>query len=159
MDKLKTIAELKTIVEREKRKGKKIVFANGCFDIIHVGHIRYLKDAKKMGDLLIVAINSDSSARKLKGSGRPVMTENERAEIISALECTDYVTIFDETDASKLLLTLKPDIHAKGTDYTQETVPEVEIVKSYGGMVAITGDKKERSSSEIIEKMKCMAGV
>ncbi|MBI3599383.1 MAG: D-glycero-beta-D-manno-heptose 1-phosphate adenylyltransferase [Nitrospinae bacterium] len=153
MDKLKDIDELKTIVEKARKRGKKIVFANGCFDILHVGHVRYLTEAKGLGDILIVAINSDSSARRLKGDGRPVTQENERAEIITALECTDYVTLFDEPDVSKLLLTLKPDIHAKGTDYTEDTVPEVKTVRSYGGRVAITGDKKERSSTEIIKKV------
>ncbi len=154
MDKLKDINELKAIVKEERKNGKKIVFANGCFDILHVGHIRYLKEAKGLGDILIVAVNSDSSARRLKGNGRPVTREKERAEIIAALECADYVTIFDEPDVSRLLLTLKPDIHAKGTDYTEDTVPEVATVRSYGGRVAITGDKKERSSTEIIEKCK-----
>jgi rfaE bifunctional protein nucleotidyltransferase chain/domain len=154
MDKVKKLDELKAIVEKEKGNGKKIVFANGCFDILHVGHIRYLREAKMLGDVLIVAINSDSSARRLKGDGRPITPENERAEIIAALEYTDYVTIFYETDVSKLLLTLEPDIHAKGTDYTEDTVPEIETVRLYGGKVAITGDKKERSSTEIIQKIK-----
>ncbi|MBI4378866.1 MAG: adenylyltransferase/cytidyltransferase family protein [Nitrospinae bacterium] len=154
MDKVKKLDELKAIVEKEKENGKKIVFANGCFDILHVGHIRYLREAKMLGDVLIVAINSDSSARRLKGDGRPITPENERAEIIAALEYTDYVTIFYETDVSKLLLTLEPDIHAKGTDYTEDTVPEIETVRLYGGKVAITGDKKERSSTEIIQKIK-----
>jgi rfaE bifunctional protein nucleotidyltransferase chain/domain len=153
INKLKKLSELKAIVEKAKKKGGKIVFANGCFDILHVGHVRYLTEAKRLGDILIVAINSDSSARRLKGNGRPVTQEKERAEIIAALECTDYVTLFDEPDVSKLLLTLKPDIHAKGTDYTEDTVPEVKTVRSYGGRVAITGDKKERSSTEIIGKL------
>lgn len=154
MNKLKNIDELKILVEKEREKGKKIIFANGCFDILHVGHIRYLKGAKELGNTLIVAINSDSSARKLKGNNRPLTKELERAEIISAIEYVDYVTIFDEPDVSKLLLTLKPDIHAKGTDYTEDTVPEIETVKSYGGRVAITGDKKERSSTGVIERLK-----
>ena len=116
MNKLKDIDKLKTIIERERGKGKKIVFANGCFDIVHVGHIRYLKEAKELGDLLIVAINSDSSAKRLKGDGRPVTPENERAEIVAAIEYVDYVIVFNEPNVSNLLLTLKPDIHAKGTD-------------------------------------------
>src|SRR3990167_521023 len=150
MNKLKKINDLKVIVEKERKKGRKVVFANACFDILHVGHIRYLKEAKELGDMLIVAINSDSSAKKLKGNGRPVTPENERAEIVAAV---DYVTIFNEPDVSSLLLTLKPDIHAKGTDYTEDSVPEVDTVRAYGGRVAITGDKKERSSTEIIKKV------
>jgi rfaE bifunctional protein nucleotidyltransferase chain/domain len=154
MSKLKNLNELGDIVKEERKKGRKIVFANGCFDIIHVGHIRYLKEAKTLGDLLIVAINSDSSAKKLKGDGRPVTPENERAEIVAAIEYVDYVTIFNEPNVSNLLLALKPDIHAKGTDYTEDSVPEANTVRAYGGRVAITGDKKERSSTEIIKKVK-----
>ena len=154
MNKLKDIDKLKTIIERERGEGKKIVFANGCFDIVHVGHIRYLKEAKELGDLLIVAINSDSSAKRLKGDGRPVTPENERAEIVAAIEYVDYVIVFNEPNVSNLLLTLKPDIHAKGTDYTEDSVPEVKIVRSYGGRVAITGDKKERSSTGVIERLR-----
>jgi len=114
MNKLKKINDLKVIVEKERKKGRKIVFANGCFDILHVGHIRYLKEAKELGDMLIVAINSDSSAKKLKGNGRPVTPENERAEIVAAIEYVDYVTIFNEPDVSSLLLTLKPDTMQRG---------------------------------------------
>lgn len=154
MSKLKNLDELSNIVKKWREKGKKIVFANGCFDILHVGHIRYLKEAKKLGDLLIVAINSDSSAKKLKGDGRPVTPESERAEIVAAIEYVDYVTIFNEPTVSNLLLTLKPDIHAKGTDYTEDSVPEAETVMSYGGRVAITGDKKERSSTGVIERLR-----
>ena len=154
MNKLKDIDKLKTIIERERGKGKKIVFANGCFDILHVGHIRYLKEAKELGDLLIVAINSDSSAKRLKGDGRPVTPENERAEIVAAIEYVDYVIVFNEPNVSNLLLTLKPDIHAKGTDYTENSVPEVDTVRAYGGSVAITGDKKERSSTNLISNIK-----
>ena len=154
MNKLKKINDLKVIVEKERKKGRKVVFANGCFDILHVGHIRYLKEAKELGDMLIVAINSDSSAKKLKGNGRPVTPENERAEIVAAIEYVDYVTIFNEPDVSSLLLTLKPDIHAKGTDYTENSVPEVDTVRAYGGSVAITGDKKERSSTNLISNIK-----
>ncbi|MBI5748204.1 MAG: D-glycero-beta-D-manno-heptose 1-phosphate adenylyltransferase [Nitrospinae bacterium] len=153
MGKLKNLNELNNIVKKWREKGKKVVFANGCFDILHVGHIRYLKEAKELGDLLIVAINSDSSAKKLKGDGRPVTPENERAEIVAAIEYVDYVTLFNEPNVSNLLLTLKPDIHAKGTDYTEDSVPEADTVRAYGGRVAITGDKKERSSTEIIKKL------
>ena len=154
MNKLNKINVLKVIVEKERKKGRKIVFANGCFDILHVGHIRYLKEAKELGDLLIVAINSDSSAKRLKGDGRPVTPENERAEIVAAIEYVDYVIVFNEPNVSNLLLTLKPDIHAKGTDYTEDSVPEADTVRAYGGRVAITGDKKERSSTGVIERLR-----
>ncbi len=154
MNKLKKINNLKVIVEKERKKGRKIIFANGCFDILHVGHIRYLKEAKELGDLLIVAINSDSSAKRLKGDGRPVTPENERAEIVAAIEYVDYVIVFNEPNVSNLLLTLKPDIHAKGTDYTEDSVPEADTVRAYGGRVAITGDKKERSSTGVIERLR-----
>ena len=154
MSKIYSLFELKNIIEGEKRKGKKIVLTNGCFDLIHVGHIRYLKEAKKKGDILIVALNSDESVRKLKGSGRPLLKEKERAEIISSFYFVDYVTIFPETNVEKVLLTLKPDIHAKGSDYTPETVPEKEVVKKYGGKIEITGGPKVKSTSEIIKEIK-----
>ena len=138
-------------IEIERRKGAKIVLANGCFDLFHVGHIRYLAGAKSLGDVLIVGINSDSQVKKLKGKNRPFMPENERAEIISALKFVDYVTIFDEPTVSELLRALRPDFHAKGTDYTPETVPEREIVKEFGGQVAIVGDPKDHSSTDLIK--------
>jgi rfaE bifunctional protein nucleotidyltransferase chain/domain len=146
---VKDIDELASIVEDLKAKGKRIVFVNGCFDILHVGHIRYLKGAKAIGDVLIAALNSDASVRALKGSGRPLTSEGERAEILSAIRFVDYITIFTESRVDKLLLRLKPHIHAKGTDYTVETVPERETVLSYGGRIAIVGDPKDHSSSEI----------
>jgi len=141
-------------LKKKKRKGKKIVLANGCFDLIHVGHIRYLKEAKNKGDILVVALNSDNSVRKLKGHGRPLLTERERVEIISSFYFVDFVTIFEETDVSKVIKTLKPDIHAKGSDYTPETVPEREFVKNYGGEIEITGGPKVKSTSEIIKEIK-----
>ena len=136
-----------------RKAGQRIVFANGCFDVLHVGHVRYLEAAKALGDLLIVAINSDAQARRLKGEGRPLMPQDQRAEILSALDAVDFVTIFDEPTVAELLLALKPDIHAKGTDYTEDTVPERDVVRSYGGRVAIAGDPKDHSSSEMIEKV------
>jgi len=120
---------------------------------LHVGHIRYLEGAKALGDLLVVGVNSDDQVSALKGPGRPVMPEAERAEIVSALECVDIVTIFPEPTVEALLLALKPDIHAKGTDYTEDTVPEREVVRSYGGRVAIVGDPKDHSTSELIERL------
>ena len=135
----------------ERRKGAKIVLANGCFDLFHVGHIRYLDGAKSLGDCLIVGINSDKQVRKLKGENRPFMPENERAEIISAIKFVDFVTIFNEPTVEELIRAIRPDFHAKGTDYTTETIPEREIVKEYGGRVAIVGDPKDHSSTELIK--------
>jgi rfaE bifunctional protein nucleotidyltransferase chain/domain len=138
----------------ERSRGAKIVFANGCFDLIHAGHIRYLQGAKALGDVLIVGINSDDQVSRQKGAGRPYMPENERAEIIAALRCVDFVTIFPEPTVEDLLLALKPDFHAKGTDYTTDTVPERETVRSYGGTVAIVGDPKDHSSTSLISSIK-----
>lgn len=141
--------KLFSITESLKKKGKKIIFANGCFDILHVGHTRYLNEAKKLGDILVVAVNDDKSMRTIKGKGHPFMPEDERMEILAALRCVDYVTPFSGQTVDSLLLKLKPHVHAKGTDYTLETVPERETVLSYGGEIAITGDPKTHSSSEI----------
>ena len=127
------------------------MLANGCFDLFHVGHIRYLAGAKDLGDILIVGLNSDEQVRKLKGNNRPFMPENERAEIISALKFVDFVTIFPEPTVTELLRAIRPDFHAKGTDYTTETVPEREIVKEFGGQVAIVGDPKDHSSTDLIK--------
>jgi rfaE bifunctional protein nucleotidyltransferase chain/domain len=138
----------------ERHKGATIVLANGCFDLIHAGHIRYLEGAKAIGDILIVGINSDEQVSLLKGNGRPFMPENERAEIISALRCVDFVTIFPEPTVEQLLLAIKPDFHAKGTDYTEESVPERETVLSYGGRVAIVGDPKDHSSTDMIKSVR-----
>ncbi len=137
----------------ERRNKKRIVLANGCFDLFHVGHIRYLTGAKELGECLIVGINSDEQVRKLKGGNRPFMPENERAEIVSALKCVDFVTIFPEPTVEELIRAIRPDFHAKGTDYTVNTVPEREIVREYGGQVAIVGDPKDHSSTNLIELM------
>ncbi|MFY9226697.1 MAG: adenylyltransferase/cytidyltransferase family protein [Blastocatellia bacterium] len=153
LNKILSINDLEEKILKARLEGKTIVFANGCFDLLHVGHVRYLYGAKALGDLLLVAINSDRIVRQLKGSNRPLTSENERAEIITALSCVDYVTIFDTPTVTELLLLLKPDIHAKGTDYTTETVPEREIVKSYGGRVAIVGDPKDHSTTSILEQI------
>lgn len=136
-----------------REHGAKIVLANGCFDLFHVGHLRYLEGAADLADVLVVAVNSDEQARKLKGDGRPHTPENERAEIVAGVRCVDIVTVFEEPTVEELLLAIKPDFHAKGTDYTTETVPEREIVRSYGGTVAIVGDPKDHSSTEIIERL------
>ena len=136
-----------------REHGAKIVLANGCFDLFHVGHLRYLEGAAALGDVLIVGVNSDEQTRKLKGEGRPHTPENERAEIVAGIRCVDLATIFNEPTVEELLLAIKPDFHAKGTDYTTETVPERDIVRSYGGTVAIVGDPKDHSSTEIIDRL------
>jgi len=140
-------------VMTEREKGRHIVLANGCFDVLHVGHIRYLSGARKLGDILVVGVNSDQQVEIQKGVGRPVLPAIERAELLAALESVDYVTIFDEPTVEELLLALKPDVHAKGTDYTVDTVPEREVVRSYGGRVAIVGDPKDHSTTEILSRM------
>jgi D-glycero-beta-D-manno-heptose 1-phosphate adenylyltransferase len=136
-----------------KQEGLRVVFANGCFDVLHVGHTRYLEGARALGDLLIVGVNSDEQVAKQKGSGRPIVPAVERAEIIASLESVDFVTIFPEPTVEQLLLLLKPDVHAKGTDYTEETVPERNVVRSYGGRVAIVGDPKDHSTSEMLSRL------
>ena len=141
------------VVAVARRNGARIVFANGCFDVLHVGHIRYLEGARQLGDVLIVGVNSDRQVAIQKGSGRPIMPEAERAELLASLESVSYVTIFDEPTVEELLLALKPDVHAKGTDYTVDTVPEREVVRSYGGQVAIVGDPKDHSTSQILSRM------
>jgi D-glycero-beta-D-manno-heptose 1-phosphate adenylyltransferase len=143
---------IKTVAEA-RAAGLRIVLANGCFDVLHVGHIRYLAGARNEGDLLIVGVNSDEQVREQKGEGRPILPATQRAEIVAALESVNYVTVFDEPTVAELLLALKPDVHAKGTDYTVDTVPEREVVKSYGGRVAIVGDPKDHSTSEILSGM------
>ncbi|PYS59684.1 MAG: D-glycero-beta-D-manno-heptose 1-phosphate adenylyltransferase [Acidobacteria bacterium] len=145
--------DLLAVVKAAKRKGSRIVLANGCFDVLHVGHIRYLEAAKALGDLLIVGVNSDEQTRRLKGEGRPLAPQDQRAQIVSALAAVDFVTIFHEPTVEQLLLALRPDIHAKGTDYTEDTVPERDVVRSFGGQLAIVGDPKNHSSSEIIDKV------
>ena len=140
-------------VAAARKRGARVVMANGCFDILHAGHVRYLKGARELGDLLVVGVNSDQQVRTLKGPGRPIMPEAERAEIVASLEAVDFVTIFDEPTVEALLLALKPDIHAKGTDYTEDTVPEREVVRSYGGRVAIVGDPKDHSTSRLIGRL------
>lgn len=142
-------------VASARSSGSTIVLANGCFDLFHAGHLRYLQGAAELGDVLIVAVNSDNQAKRLKGEGRPHTPELERAEIISGIRCVDFVTIFDEPTVEQILLAIKPDFHAKGTDYTTDTVPEREIVRSYGGTVAIVGDPKDHSSTAIIARISC----
>ncbi len=148
---IRSIDALKGIIEKEREEGKKIVFGNGCFDLLHVGHIRYLRAARALGDLLVVGINDDSSVVSLGKRSAVITPVEERAEILSAIKYVDYVIAFSEPTVERLLRELKPDIHAKGTDYTADTVPEREIVRSYGGEVAIVGDPKNHSTRDIIE--------
>lgn len=141
------------LIARKKNSDTKIILTNGCFDLIHAGHVRYLSGAKELGGFLVVGINSDRQVKSLKGNGRPFMPENERAEIIAAFKFVDAVTIFDEPNVEELIAAIRPDFHAKGTDYTEDTVPEREIVRKYGGRVAIVGDPKDHSSTEMLERL------
>jgi D-glycero-beta-D-manno-heptose 1-phosphate adenylyltransferase len=152
--KLKTLSELKPLVENLKSRGKTIVLANGCFDLLHVGHIRYLQESKQQGDVLIVGLNSDRSARNLKGANRPILDQNGRAILLCGLECVDYVVIFEDDTVDRLLIELKPHFHCKGSDYTPDTVPEKEIVKIYGGSTSITGGEKVQSTRWLFEEIK-----
>jgi D-glycero-beta-D-manno-heptose 1-phosphate adenylyltransferase len=146
--------ELPNIVKDLRTRSKKIVFANGCFDMLHVGHVRYLEGARAEGDVLIVGVNSDSSACKLKGPGRPVLEEYARALLVAALRAVDHVVIFSEPNVESLLTELRPDVHAKGTDYTTETVPERAIADKLGIRVAIVGDPKKHSTRELLQSVR-----
>jgi rfaE bifunctional protein nucleotidyltransferase chain/domain len=154
MNKVQCLADLKKNLESLRAAGKRIIFANGCFDVLHVGHIRYLQDARSLGDYLIVAVNSDSSVRKLKGEGRPIFNQEARAKLLSALECVDAVIFFEDDTVDRLLIELKPHLHCKGGDYTPETVPEKETVKQYGGATSITGGRKIQSTRWLFEEIK-----
>ena len=145
--------QLKSKLGREARKGKKLVLTNGCFDILHIGHIRYLEEAKNFGDILLVAVNSDSSVKRLKGNNRPVVSEIERARIIAALRVVDNVVVFEENDVCSIIRDVQPDIHCKGGDYTEEDVPERDEVIKNCGVVKIVGGNKLRSSSDLIKKI------
>jgi rfaE bifunctional protein nucleotidyltransferase chain/domain len=145
---------LRSILDEHRRSGRKIVFANGVFDLLHVGHVRYLQAARAEGDLLVVGVNSDSSTRKLKGPGRPILTERARAALVAALSAVNYVVIFDELDVNSLLKELQPDVHAKGTDYTPDTVPERELAALLGIRVAIVGDPKQHSTRDLLARLR-----
>ena len=149
-DKLLSRTELRHRVNEWRRAGERITLANGNFDLLHVGHVRYLRGAKALGGKLVVAINSDDSVRRLKGEGRPIMPEHERAEIVAALADVDAVVIFSELDVRAIIREIRPDIQAKGTDYTTDSVPERDTVAECGGRVAIVGDPKDHSTSEIL---------
>jgi rfaE bifunctional protein nucleotidyltransferase chain/domain len=146
-------AQLVEAIARERAAGKSIAFANGCFDLLHVGHLRYLQAAAGEADRLIVAVNDDASVAALKGAGRPILAAPDRAELVAALRGVDYVVVFGDATVERLLLLLKPDVHCKGTDYTVDTVPERAIVASYGGRTAIVGDPKQHATRELLKRI------
>jgi len=153
MGRIVTREELVDILHSDRAAGRTIAFANGCFDVLNVGHIRYLEGAKAQADRLVVAINDDQSVQTLKGPGRPILSAADRAELVSALRSVDYVMIFSERDVNELLRVLRPDVHCKGTDYTIETVPERDTVRRYGGRTAIVGDPKDHSTRDLIARI------
>ena len=148
-----TETELLAAIARDRATGKTIALANGCFDVLHVGHVRYLQGAADEADLLIVAVNDDESVARLKGPGRPIMPAADRAEILAALGVVDYVIVFADRNVERLLQRLEPDVHCKGTDYTVDTVPERAVVQAYGGRTAIVGDAKRHASRDLAKKI------
>jgi D-glycero-beta-D-manno-heptose 1-phosphate adenylyltransferase len=153
MTKVLTLSELVERVARDRAAGRTVAFANGCFDILHVGHVRYLEAAADEGDRLVVAINDDESVRQLKGEGRPVLPAADRAELVAALRVVDYVVVFPELTVTAVLEAVRPDVHCKGTDYTVDTVPERDVVKQWGGRTAIVGDPKDHSTRELLGRI------
>lgn len=152
--KIASLAEVQARMEEVRRRGRTVALANGCFDVLHVGHVRYLQGAKGEADVLVVGVNGDESVRRLKGPGRPVMGEQDRALLVAALRAVDHVVVFAEDDVTRLLLALRPDVHCKGTDYTPETVPERDVVRAYGGRVAIVGDPKDHDTRSLLRRIR-----
>jgi rfaE bifunctional protein nucleotidyltransferase chain/domain len=152
--KIAPLAEVETRVAEARRAGRTVALANGCFDVLHVGHVRYLEGARAQADLLVVGVNGDGSVRRLKGENRPVLPAADRAVLVAALRAVDLVVVFEEDDVGRLLRTLRPDVHCKGTDYTVDSVPEREIVRSYGGRVAIVGDPKDHDTSRLLARIR-----
>ncbi len=148
--KIASLEEMRTLREELASQGRKVVFTNGCFDLLHVGHVHYLKEARQQGDLLIVGLNDDESTRHIKGPGRPLMLQEDRAEILAALECIDYVVIFSERTAERLVRILKPDIYVKGGNYRVEELPEAKVVAEYGGQVYLTSLTRGRSTTNLL---------
>ncbi|MCU0701969.1 MAG: adenylyltransferase/cytidyltransferase family protein [Myxococcaceae bacterium] len=148
-----TLDEAAALTRAWRQQGQTVALANGAFDLLHVGHVRYLQGARALADRLVVAVNSDASTRRLKGVGRPVVPEEERAELVAALACTDAVLVFSEPDVRGVIRALRPDVHVKGTDYSPETIPERDEVLAYGGRVAVAGDPKDHSTSELVKRL------
>lgn len=153
-DKIGSLEEVAGRVAEARAAGKRVALANGCFDVLHVGHVRYLAGARNEADVLVVGVNGDASVTRLKGRGRPVLPEGDRAVLVAALRSVDHVVVFQEDDVTQLLLALRPEVHCKGTDYTAETVPERDVVRSYGGRVAIVGDLKRHDTRTILARLR-----
>jgi rfaE bifunctional protein nucleotidyltransferase chain/domain len=152
--KIGTLEEIADRLRGARSAGRTVALANGCFDVLHVGHVRYLAGAKAEADVLVVGVNGDGSVRRLKGPGRPLVPEDDRALMVAALSSVDHVVVFPEDDVGALLLALRPDVHCKGTDYAPDTVPERDVVRSYGGRVAIVGDRKDHDTRRLVEKVR-----
>ena len=152
LEKIRTLAQVAEERERWRAEERTVALANGIFDLLHVGHVRYLQGARELADVLVVAVNSDASTRAYKGPGRPYIPESERAELVAALACTDRVILFDEPDVRGIIRALKPDVHVKGTDYTPDSIPEADEVRAYGGRTAVAGDPKNHSTTEIAQR-------
>ena len=152
--KLGSLARVSELLKPARSQGQTVALANGCFDVLHVGHVRYLQGARAEADVLVVGVNGDASVRRLKGEDRPLLPAGDRALLVGALRAVDHVSVFDEDDVGALLLALKPDVHCKGTDYTTETVPEREVVRSYGGRVAIVGDPKQHDTRTLVARIR-----
>jgi rfaE bifunctional protein nucleotidyltransferase chain/domain len=152
--KIGTLDEVRRRVADARARGRTVAFANGCFDVLHVGHVRYLEGARAEADVLVVGVNGDDSVRRLKGEGRPVLPEGDRALLVAAIRAVDHVVVFADDDVSRLLLALRPDVHCKGTDYTPDTVPERDVVRSYGGRVAIVGDPKRHDTRVLLDRIR-----
>jgi D-glycero-beta-D-manno-heptose 1-phosphate adenylyltransferase len=153
-DKVAPLEAVSGRVKAARRQGRTVALANGCFDVLHVGHVRYLEGARAEADVLVVGVNGDASVRRLKGEGRPVMPAGDRTVLVAALRAVDHVVVFEEDDVTRLLLELQPDVHCKGTDYTSETVPERDVVRSFGGRVAIVGDPKDHDTSALLARVR-----
>ena len=154
MARIASLSELTSRLAEARAGGRRLVLANGAFDLLHVGHVRYLAGAKEHGDILVVAVNADTSVRRSKGPGRPVVPEGERAELVAALRVVDWVLIFAEDTVAHVIRALRPDVHAKGTDYTENSVPEAALVRSLGGRVVITGDPKDHATTRTLERLR-----
>ncbi|NVJ25937.1 MULTISPECIES: adenylyltransferase/cytidyltransferase family protein [Myxococcus] len=153
LDKIQSLEQVAEARARWKAEGRTVALANGVFDLLHVGHVRYLEGARELADVLVVAVNSDASTRAYKGPGRPHIPEGERAELVAALACTDRVIVFDEPNVRGIIRVLKPDVHVKGTDYTPDTIPEGDEVRAYGGRTAVSGDPKDHSTTELARRL------